>query len=374
MNYRHARKIFIASASTVAVISLVAALGGAALTKAPSKAKNTPTPPPAAAPGQPAPGHLGGNGPCGKGPTPTGIASRLQQVWYFQPSGKGTPRTGGTCSDKKRPVIFIAHGATAIIPLVYQEMIDNMVSNGYIVVYTNQTLLWKPELTYPQVAEGAQYAVKWLDMWAGRRMDLDNIGIWGHSSGGGMVPWLAQQAEKAGWGRQSMWLYMAAPYFAFKIETEGKIHLPANARVQVVNFDQDDKSDASLGIDLYKSFDLPESQKTHIMVNSDGPNYIADHGTVKSWAFKTTPSTFLAFYGVWRNYQAMGDCARFAVNCNADLTYMGTWSDGREAKRASISTDPIDIGPPALDKDCTFFEGWEKNGKPHLCKVAPRTS
>lgn len=353
------------SALRFAVIMFFATSIALAMTSSASAAKP---------PKQPSKGLLGGEGPCKKGRTLKGSVSLFQKVWYFQPSGWGKPRTGGRCYDRNRPVVFIAHGATAINPKVYHEMIDNMVSNGHIVIYTNQTMLWKPDLTYNQVAKGALYAARKLDRKAGRRMDLDNIGIWGHSSGGGMVPWLAQQAEKIGWGRKSMWLYMAAPYFGFKIGTYGPIHLPAHAHVQVVNFEQDDKSDASIGIDFYKSFDLPESQKTHIMIHSDGPDFIADHGTMKSydmWTFKSMPNTHLGFYGVWRNYQAMADCARYGDNCDVDLTYMGTWSDGQEATRATISTDPIDIGPPALDEDCTYYSAADKMGTPHLCKVAP---
>lgn len=325
----------------------------------------------ASPPKQPSKNQLGGEGPCKKGRTLTGFASRLQQVWYFQPKGWGKPRTGGRCYDRKRPVIFIAHGATALAPIFYQDMIDNMVSNGYIVVYTNQSLLWDPDITYHQVAEGAMYATKWLNLWAGKRMDLNHIGIWGHSSGGGMVPWLAQQAEKVGWGRESMWLHMAAPYFGFKIGTYGPIHLPSHAHVQVVNYDQDDGSDASIGINFYKSFDLPERQKTHIMIHSDGPDFPAEHGIPTSWYFASRPSNHFDFYGVWRNYQALGDCARYGDNCDVDLTYMGSWSDGSEATPATISTDPIDIGPPALDEDCTYYSAWKKMGVPHLCKVAP---
>lgn len=323
------------------------------------------TQPFASPPQQPALGQLGGNGPCRKGATPTGIASMGQQVWLFQPAGTGSPRTGGTCNDRKRPVIVIAHGATAIIPLVYQEMIDNMVSNGYMVVYSNQTLLWYPEITYNQVLTGARYAYNWLDLWTDRRMDVSNLGIWGHSSGGGMVPWLAQQAEINGWGRNSMWLQLNAPYFAFKVGQSGPIHIPAHARMQVVNYEHDDKSDAGIGIDIFESATLPDSQKDHVMVMTDG-TYVADHGSMKSWALKTTPSTHLAFYGVWRNYQAMGDCARYRVNCDVDLTYMGTWSDGHEATRAIVTDDPVDIGPPALDT-CDYFASWKKHGTPHLC-------
>lgn len=326
-------------------------------------------------PAPPAVGQLGGPGPCLPG---TGmdtldggigfntITALGNLVWVFAPTGGGAPRTGGLCNDAKRPVVFIAHGAGALTPFVYGDLIRNMVSNGNIVVYANQSLAWAPGLTYPQVDAGNVQAAGLMNSLLGGRMDLSNIGIWGHSSGGGMVPWLAQQAEKHGWGRSSMWLQMTGMYFAFKVGTTGPIHLPANARVQVVAFDQDDKSDAGIGIDAFESFDIPDSQKDHITVRSD-VGFTADHFVPVSWMLSASPADHLDRYGLYRNYQAMADCARFGRNCNADLGFMGTWSDGHQAPRAVVSDNPVDVGPPALD-DCTYFASANLLGTPHLCK------
>ena len=299
-----------------------------------------------APPAQPAMGQLGGPGPCSKGSTPSGFASLGQKVWLFQPTGSGTPRTGGTCNDKTRPVVFIAAGFSALIPEAYQHLIDDMVSNGYMVVYVNYTLMYAPSIVYPQVDEGFRYGAGWLNFVSGNRMDLANIGIWGHSYGAGMLPWLSNKAAARGWGSSSLWLSMNATAWLFWVPLTGPIHLPKNARVQVIAYDADTKADHRVGIDAFSAFDIAASQKDHIQIRSD-KGTVADHFTPVTWDLSWLPHDHLDFYGVYRNYQALGDCARAGKHCDADLSYMGTWSDGREAIRAVVSDTPVDMGPPA---------------------------
>jgi hypothetical protein len=45
----------------------------------------------------------------------------------------------------------------------------------------------------------------------------------------------------------------------------------------------------------------------------------------------------LNYYGLYRNQQALADCARSATSpgCTADRTFMGNWSDGVAATPAT---------------------------------------
>lgn len=310
-----------------------------------------PTPPP-----QPAMNELGGEGPCGQSQlvlTNLDAGSVGQLIWVFQPTGAAAPRTGGTCADNRRPVIFFAHGYSGIVPYVYRELINNMVSNGNIVVFANYTLLAHPTIAYRQADAGFRQAA--ANFLVNRRMDLANIGIWGHSYGAGMTPWLAQQAGYRGWGSQSLWLTVNSSFYSFKTGF-GPIGIPAHARVQVVGYDNDGL-DNRIGIEVFEALQVPDSQKDHITMLSDGA--IETHHLVPvTWALTTTyAEDHLDYFGVYRNWQALSECARTGLNCDVDLSYMGTWSDGHEAPHAIVSDDPVDIGPAGTECGVPFLPG-----------------
>lgn len=315
----------------------VVAITAIALTTAwspPAGAQTTATPPP-----QPAPGQLGGEGPCGQSVQSwTNLGSLLQTVWVYQPTGGGAPRTGGSCGDASRPVVFFAHGYGAIFPQPYDGLIDNLVSNGNIVVYANYSVLAAPALAYGQVDNGIVEAASRTP-----RMDLDNIGFFGHSYGAGMTPYLVQRADARGWGSASLWFQMNASFYAFQIGS-GPIAMPAHARGLVISHQDDANLDARIGIEVFEDLQLPDAQKEHVTVRTDchqGSCVVADH-TLSS----SSGENHLWFYGVFRNWQVLSDCARTGANCNADLTFMGTWSDGHPATPAIATDDPVDSGPP----------------------------
>lgn len=298
-------------------------------------------------PAKPAMGELGGAGPCTAGPKTSGFGNRTQYIWVQTPTGTGQPRTGGVCNDNNRPVVFIAPGYSAMSPNSYPHLIADMISNGHIVVYVNFSLFpVLPGVNYPQVLDGFEVAATKFNARLGNRMDLSNIGIWGNSLGAGMVPWLAKQAHANGWGYESLWLLSSATSWVFWVELTGPIDIPSHTRAMVVAYEEDDKTDHRLGIDLFHAYDVPNSQKWHLQVLSDGP-YIANHGTAGS-----APADHLDWYGVHRTYQALSDCARTGLNCDADLSYMGTWSDGQPATPTIVSDNPDDMGPSPATVEC----------------------
>lgn len=325
------RNIVLAAACTLALGLLV-----------PPEPARAATPPP-----KPAMGQLGGAGPCTAGPKTSGYGNRSQYIWVQTPTGTGQPRTGGQCNDNKRPVVFISPGYSAMSPSSYPHLIEDMISNGHIVVYVNYSLFpVMPGVNYPQVLDGFKVAATTFNARLGNRMDLDNIGIWGNSLGAGMVPWLAKEMYASGWGYESLWLLSSATSWVFWVELAGPIDVPSHTRAMVVAYDQDDKTDHRVGIDLFEAYDVPDSQKWHIQVQSEG-SYVANHLTAGSSA-----ANYLDWYGVHRPYQALSDCARAGTHCDADLSYMGVWSDGHPAIPAIVSDDPVDMGPEDATVEC----------------------
>jgi hypothetical protein len=262
----------------------------------------------------------------------------FQQVHLYQPTGSATPRTGGTCGGSQRPVVFMAHGFTGSTPLAYPKLIENLVSNGHIVVFAEWSNTYAPDFNYPVVDAGFVEATKMTT-----RMNLAAVGFWGHSMGGGMTPWLVKKGAARGWGSQSLWMALYQPHYAYKLAS-GPITVPAHTRAIVVGADGDVVLDNRIGIEIFKSLSLPLSQKQHVTLRTDcrlftcltsshfSDTSISDHDAID-------------FFGAYRNIGALSDCARTGSNCGVDLSFMGKWSDGFDVRRASSTDYPGDIGP-----------------------------
>jgi hypothetical protein len=164
-----------------------------------------------------------------------------RHVWVYEPTGTGVPRTGGTCNDSQRPVVLLAHGfpATELIwfgpaqPWLYGSLIQNLVSNGYIVVFPNydayggfggtaSETVW---YGFDQAVRGFEAGNPWdLEPRSPMttRADLRRVGVFGHSLGGGLTPRLAQgiAAETISdgnpttpdpyWGDEALWVVLNA--------------------------------------------------------------------------------------------------------------------------------------------------------------------
>lgn len=230
------------------------------------------------------------------------------------------------------------------------------------------------------------------------RMDPNRIGIWGHSLGGGVTPIVLNKAAAAHptWGSGSRWIAMeaAGDLFARCDDIPHRFFPPAD-------FPWDEKCprkmppvpDNTKVLFISQAGDLPgiktmtsrmvadmRHAKTHVRIRNDcshslpyGPcreDSLPD-GTGAFATDQTCPSTpveatecmaghllptsysdrtynplsarspnHLVYYGIYRNVQAVADCALFgtSTSCNADLTDMGVWSDGTPATRAVQTT------------------------------------
>ena len=157
----------------------------------------------ASQPGQPDHG-FGSNGPCQV--TSQSFANpghSGETVYVYQPVGQAVAATGGTCESASRPTIVVAHGTSESDPTTFEGLVTHLVSNGNIVIYPTHTQESsdKPSnyLAYYTVRDGMFAAVARTP-----RADVTRLGFWGHSFGGGMVPYLVQQAANRGWGRTAL--------------------------------------------------------------------------------------------------------------------------------------------------------------------------
>jgi hypothetical protein len=292
-------------------------------------------------------------------------------VWIYEPAGDAPGSiTGGRCDDRRRPAVFIGHGFGNTDPATYQEFIEHLVSVGNVVVYPTYDVEDGERSTLEEsnrvVDAGIVAAVK-----ATPRIDTARSGWWGHSHGGGMIPYLVQQGGQRHWGERALWMSIVAQAFT-QLVGAGDIKVPTNAQEMTVAFHDDALADARLGIDVYESLVLPQAQKRHVMVqsgaSSSGP-FVADHGA-PSGGNELGVDAVDAL--VWRYADLLELCALFDVGCDADLTTL-PGPDGSGEKHAVVTDDPIDAGPyPAVLAECdagfgpTLNPRIERCGETHL--------
>jgi hypothetical protein len=285
-------------------------------------------------PAQPTEG-LGSNMPCGRTDVQlTNPGAPGNPIYVAYPQGSAVaPLTGGTCGDGERPVLFLVHGFLASFNWVYEGVIDHFTSTGNIVVMgTYSTDLGDVQGSADSALGAIDAAVPQLE-----RTDLDNVGLIGHSLGGGMLPWVTQQVVDRGWGSDGLWVFSLAPFQGIG---SGPIDLPAHTRAVVQAYDGDTLVNRQVGVDLFHRMSIPYSQKDHVTVRSSsyqGTSLSAVHTSPNS---VIAPDDAIKFYGIYRVGDALQSCALLGANCDTDLSYMGEWSDGTPVLPSVVTDDP----------------------------------
>ncbi|HVF07703.1 MAG TPA: hypothetical protein VNC60_03915, partial [Actinomycetota bacterium] len=218
------------------------------------------------------------DGPCGQRVRTRANPRRGMPVHVFEPTGTSTAPTGGRCNASKRPAVFFAHGFGQSDPAGYEALIAHFVSRGNVVVYPTYDVSSGDraalEESYRVVDAGIVAAVA-----ATPRADTTRVGWWGHSHGGGMVPWLVQQGAARGWGRAARWMTIVAQAYT-QLVGSGAISVPSNTQATVVAFEADQMADARLGVDVFESLTVTPSRRRYVLVRNDlhgQPPFVADH-------------------------------------------------------------------------------------------------
>lgn len=270
------------------------------------------------------------------------------ETFVFEPTGDGSPFTGGTCSDASRPVILFGHGYPATFTEGYDSFLRHLVSNGFVVVYPGYQFEFDPVQQYRAEDGGFVAGVA-----ATPRADTTRVGFVGHSWGAGMAPAMMQRAVARGWGAASMWSALFAPSFPYEVGT-GPIELPSRTRMVIVSFEEDYFVDMRIAGDIADSVTLDPTHVSHLLVRSDygaSPPLPADHTTPVTLGTVTDTGLDVDHYdrwAVWRPIDAVAGCALSGRWCDTDLTDMGTRPDGHVVRRGELVGPGADVGPPAL--------------------------
>jgi pimeloyl-ACP methyl ester carboxylesterase len=261
-----------------------------------------------------------------------------RQVSVYMPTGLTEPA----------PTIFFAHGYGGDLPAIYDSLLGNLASQGYGVVFSPFNSAALTETTrYAQMFSGFSAAIDRFSS----ELDSTRVGFIGHSYGGGALPALAWEGlVEEGWGSNGSFMYSLAPWYSYGISQEQLEQFPDTNMVMQI-FDDDRVNDHRMAIDIYRNINIPESDKAFLTVYSDerdGTLLEADHFAANGGPLVPEVDA-IDDYGIFKTAHALADYA-FTGNLAAqavalgegtdEQTYMGTWSDGTEVRRMSVTDNP----------------------------------
>ncbi|TGD73633.1 hypothetical protein E4634_11495 [Mangrovimicrobium sediminis] len=166
----------------------------------------------------------------------------------------------------RHPVIFFAHGYGGHNwKTAYFDLIDDLASHGYVVVFVPFQTASTSRLMYATLWDGFTDAVDAF----GAVMDLDRVGFVGHSFGGGATPYMAYKGlVEQGWGGVASYVYTSAPWYSWDTPDDKLESLPPETVFVASIYEDDTINDHRMAIDLYENTTLPEENKLFLEVNS----------------------------------------------------------------------------------------------------------
>jgi pimeloyl-ACP methyl ester carboxylesterase len=263
-------------------------------------------------------------------------------VTIFYPSGLAGPL----------PTIFFAHAYGATDYDTYLEMLQNLASNGYVVVFV------------PYRSTGITSDQRYEQLWSGFTtaakvhrdlIDTTRVGFFGHSFGGGAVPEMARRAfVDNGWGSKGRFMFMAAPWYSLQITEDELQAFPADAKLLVEVYDQDVTNDHRMAIDIFSTINSAiEKNYLRILADTHGDyTFVSDH-MVPGQAGNSGVYNGYDYWGVFRRMQALADYAfngtpaarDIVFGTGSDVTDMGLADDGTPMALLDVTATPAPLYP-----------------------------
>ncbi|HTH38092.1 MAG TPA: hypothetical protein VL572_09000, partial [Pyrinomonadaceae bacterium] len=233
------------------------------------------------------------------------------------------------------PVIFFTHANLSHDFRFYEGLLNQLASNGYIVVFapTGSAI---PHLTrYQQYWTGFQLAVQQYS----NVMDTTRVGFAGHSIGAGAVPEMATLGVAQGWGANGLFLMTMASWYSWGADYST---IPATAKLVVQVYWDDLNSQHSISEnDIWNR--LPQITERRWQVIREAKStcrLVAGHGV--PFLPPANVENALDYWGVWRRLHALSEYT-FTGNTDAgkvafgDDAFMGDWQDG-----SSLTVTPME--------------------------------
>ncbi len=217
-----------------------------------------------------------------------------QNVQIFHPSDIST----------KVPTIFYSHAYGGFNSTGVSGLLNFAAKKGYAIVFvpyqtTGVTVLNRYENLLTNFRKAARDYPSIID--------TTRVGFLGYSFGGGASFGNAYTCfTENNWGSNGRFIYALAQWYSYNISQANLQAFPANTKLLVEIFNDDETNDHRMAVDIFNNISIPAAEKDFLLLKSDTINgyaYIADHGVPGT----VTEFDALDYYGIYRLLDAMCD-------------------------------------------------------------------
>ena len=270
----------------------------------------------------------------------TDLGSQEHRYWIYEPR---SPQPTAA------PLVVLNHGWSAVRPDHYTKWIEHLVKKGNIVVYPQyqNDALTTPDTEYtPNSIQATLDAIAWLQANPSHTQpDLTKFAITGHSYGGVVTANMANRWSSAGLPQPKVADVIQPAWYALDASLSG---IPSTILMNC-HVGQDDTIVGRTGCDNIwdRIGHIPAANKDYVWMYTDRHgtrNLVADHyAPVADVTLQEFLADALEFYGFWKDFDALRDCAFFGTNCaygvgnTAEHRNMGQWTDGVAVTQLSIT-------------------------------------
>lgn len=207
-------------------------------------------------------------------------------------------------AQNKVPAVFFAHGYGGISYQFYENLMRQLASNGYVVVFSpyNSTSAVNHADRYNQLWTGFLSAVQQNST----IIDTTRVGFAGHSYGAGATPEMARRGTQQGWGANGLFMFIMAPWYNWGTNMD---QIPSSAKM-IIQLYWDDSTNQHLIAqnDIWNK--LPQvTEKKWQVIRSSKTNCVLDAGhnvPVSDGGNQTDAiSNGYDYWGVWRRLHAL---------------------------------------------------------------------
>ncbi|MBS1794150.1 MAG: hypothetical protein JSS81_09865 [Acidobacteria bacterium] len=204
----------------------------------------------------------------------------------------------------RAPVIFFAHGFNGVDYRFYEDLLRQLASRGYAVVFVPYSGTGTNASRYDQLWAGFQKAVQQF----GTVLDTTRAGFAGHSYGGGATPELARRGANAGWGANGLFIFTMAAWYNWGTNME---QIPAAAKLVVQVYWDDSFNDPLISQnDVWNRLPQITERKWQVIRSDAGfCSLDATHFTPITSTGDTGSNNTNAqdYWGIWRRLHALAD-------------------------------------------------------------------
>jgi len=267
------------------------------------------------------------------------------------------------------PTVFFSHGLNTEKGAEYPRLIQHIVSRGYAFVFSPYNSNPPPALTsqvttnYNNIFNGWTKAVQQFST----LLDTTRAAFMGFSFGGGATISLARRGLARGWGATSAFITLYAPWYTFDMTDAQYAAFPSHVKLLILNFRDDNAVDPRIARDIFKSINIPDAEKDHLMLYStayDTLSYTTTHEVPHSST--DDDENFYDFYGTYKFFDALAD---YTWNGNAaakDVCLghgsaaqlsLGEWPNATPVRPMQLLTDSIvqTLNPTGYLQPCNLF-------------------